>query len=186
MNTDEQYHILALKKGNRESFKWVFDRYHQALYSYTWSLFKSDKWAEDICAEVFLAVWTHRENLKPQTFKSYIFQIAKNKVLNQLKKVAADTRQEKEFIRRYLDHSEHLRQHEEIIEVRMGLLKNEIDDLPPKRKEIIERKYFLGQKDAQIAQDMGITIHTVKAQLYKARLHLKSKLGDKTETDHPL
>src|SRR5690625_1538266 len=58
----------------------------------------------------------------------------------------------------------------------MRLLKKEINNLPPRRKEILERKYFQDQKNAQIAKEMDISIHTVKVQLYKARLHLRSMI----------
>lgn len=181
MNTDEQHHIFALKEGNKESFKWLFERYSQAVHGYIRSLLKSNQWTEDVCAEVFLSVWTHRMNLKAETFEAYIFQIARNKVFNQLKKIAADARQEKEFIRRYHSHQEYMKEKEEWDQIRMELLKNEIENLPPKRKEIIERKYFKGQKDAQIARDMGITIHTVKAQLYQARTYLRAHFEEGTE-----
>src|SRR5690625_255705 len=123
MYSDEQYHILALKSGNRDSFKWLFNKYHPVLCSYIWSMFKSDKWTEDICSEVFIAVWLHRESLKPESFKSYIFQIAKNKVFNRLKKIAADTRQEEEFVRRHLDYIETVREDEEDHRSKMRLLK---------------------------------------------------------------
>lgn len=176
MYSDEQYHILALKNGSKDSFRWLFNRYHHTLCSYIWSIFKNDQWTEDICSEVFIAVWLHRENLKPESFEAYIFQIAKNKVLNRLKKTAADARQEEEFVRRHLDYINTVKRDEENHRQKMDLLKNEMNNLPPRRKEILERKYFQGQKNAQIAQEMDISIHTVKAQLYKARLHLKSRL----------
>lgn len=177
LNKKEQHHLSALKDGNRESFKWLFDRYKIAVYAYILSMFKSEKWADDVCSEVFIAIWNNRESLQTDTFKSYLFQIAKNKTLNQLKKIAADARQEEEFIRRYRENQ--VKYYEtETFGYGEQLLKQEIEKLPPRRKEIIERKYFQGQKNTQIAQDMGITINTVKVHLYKARLYLKSRLGD--------
>ncbi len=179
MERDEQYHISALRKGNRESFQWIFDQYKIPLYSYIVSLLKSDKWAEDICSEVFITVWNNRKNLRSGTFKSYIFQIAKNRVFNKLKKIAADSRQEDEYIRYYQESTESSARKNELTGSRQSLLEKEIKELPPKRKEIIERKYFRGQRNAEIAKDMGISINTVKVQLYKAQLFLRSQLGKK-------
>lgn len=178
MNKDEQHHLSALKKGNKESFKWLFDQYKIALHSYIHSLLKSDEWTDDVCSEVFIAVWYKRKHLRPETFKAYLFQIAKNKAFNQLKKIAADSRQEEEYLRRYQQYLDRNNENEGTFTIRKDLLKIEIDKLPPKRKEILERKYFQGQKNTKIAQDMGISIHTVKVQLYKARLYLKSRLGN--------
>lgn len=176
VNTDEYYHISELKNGNRESFKWLFDRYKVTLYSYILSFLKSEKWVDDICSEVFIAVWINRQNIRAETFQSYLFQIAKNKIFNQLKKIAADSRQEEEFVRRY-NVSQNWEEENELFQInQLDLLKMEIEKMPPKRKEIIQRKYFYGQKNTQIARDMGITIHTVKVQLYKARHFLKSRV----------
>lgn len=179
MERDEQYHISALKKGSRKSFKWLFDQYKTPVYSYIRSLLKSNRWTEDICSEVFIAVWNNRQKIKPESFRPYIFQIAKNRVFNKLKKVAADTQQEEEYIRLYRESSETENKKEEGFQTKQNLLKEEIEGLPPKRKEIIERKYFLGQKNAQIAKDMGISINTVKVQLYKAHIFLRSRMERK-------
>ncbi len=177
LNKEEQHHISALQTGNRESFKWLFEHYKTPLHSYIHSLLKGDEWTDDVCAEVFVAVWNNRQNIQSETFRSYLFQIARNKTFNQLKKIAADTRQEAEFIRRYrINQGESYEN--ETLRYQEELLMQEIRKLPPKRKEIIERKYLQGQKNTQIAQDMGITIYTVKVHLYKARLYLKSRLGD--------
>lgn len=178
MERDEQFHILALRKGSRKSFKWIFERYKFPVYTYVRSLLKSDKWTEDISAEVFISIWEHRQKLRSATFKSYIFQIARNRAFNQLKKIAADTLQEEEYVRHYQESVENAEDREEANRTRKDLLEIEIKGLPPKRKEIIERKYFLGQKNAQIAEDMGISINTVKVHLYKARVFLRSRLGE--------
>lgn len=177
MERQEQYHIIAFIKGNRTSFRWVFDRYKTPLYSYVHSLLKSDKWTEDICSEVFISIWENREKIHPETFESYVFQIARNRVFNKLKKVAADSRQEEEYLRRYRESTARTDEMEEVVQARRVLLEEEIQNLPPRRKEILQRKYFHGQANTQIAKDMGISINTVKVHLYKAHLFLRSRLG---------
>lgn len=175
---DEQRHISAVNEGSKASFKWLFDKYKMPLYNYILSLLKSEKWADDVCAEVFIAIWKNRSHLRPESFQSYLFLIAKHKTFNRLKKVAADAQQEEEFIRRYLNQPGYSTESTFMDADREKLLKQEINNLPAKRKEILERKYYKGQKIHQIAREMGIAQQTVKVQLYKARLYLKARLGD--------
>lgn len=177
---DEQRHISAIVEGSKESFKWLFDQYKMPVYTYILSLLKSEKWADDVCSEVFLAIWKNRSHLRPETIQSYIFQIAKHKTFNRLKKVAADTQQEREYFRRYLSQASLYIDETSKDSNQEKLLMEAISNLPAKRKEILERKYYKGQRIQQIAQEMGIAKHTVKVQLYKARLFLKARLGGNT------
>jgi|GEM_PF-5702013 len=113
---------------------------------------------------------------KTRIFQIIYFSDSQKQSFQSTKKIAADTRQEEEFVRRHLDYIETVREDEEDHRSKMRLLKKEINNLPPRRKEILERKYFQDQKNAQIAKEMDISIHTVKVQLYKARLHLRSMI----------
>jgi len=94
--------------------------------------------------------------------------------------VAADTQQEREYFRRYLSQASLYIDEASKDSNQEKLLMEAISNLPAKRKEILERKYYKGQRIQQIAQEMGIAKHTVKVQLYKARLFLKARLGGNT------
>src|SRR5690625_1451482 len=113
---------------------------------------------------------------KTRIFQIIYFSDSQKQSFQSTKKLAADTRQEEEIVRRHVDYIETVREEEEDHRSKMRLLKKEINNLPPRRKEILERKYLQDQKNAQIAKEMDTSIHTVKVQLDKARLHLTSMI----------
>ncbi|MEN0050963.1 MAG: sigma factor-like helix-turn-helix DNA-binding protein, partial [Bacteroidota bacterium] len=48
--------------------------------------------------------------------------------------------------------------------------------LPPKRLEVFKLRYYEGLDNSGIAQQLGISINTVKVHLAKARLYLKQQI----------
>ena len=91
--TDHNEKILVseLKNGNEKAFRKLFDLYYQDIYGYSISLLKSKEAAEENVQDVFMKVWQHRENLNiEQSFKAYIFTIARNQAFNFLNKAAND------------------------------------------------------------------------------------------------
>src|SRR5690625_3301293 len=111
---------------------------------------------------------------KTRIFQIIYFSDSQKQSFQSTKKIAADTRQEEEFVRRHLDYIETVREDEEDHRSKMRLLKKEINNLPPRRIEIRKPKSFQDQTNAQIAKAMDITTHAVKVQLCKAGLHLRS------------
>ena len=52
-----------------------------------------------------------------------------------------------------------------------------VETLPPKRKTIFKMRYFEGKDNGTIAEQMHISINTVKVHLMKARHHLKQQIA---------
>ncbi|MCS2956235.1 sigma-70 family RNA polymerase sigma factor [Bacteroides salyersiae] len=82
---DEKY-ILGLRKGSHADFNKLYDLYADRLYGFAYNLTHSSEMAEEIVQEVFLKIWQMREHLSPEySFRSFLFTIAKNKFLNDLR-----------------------------------------------------------------------------------------------------
>lgn len=62
-------------------------------------------------------------------------------------------------------------------DVDAGLLRDEIEALPPEMKETIVLHYLLGQPIPKIAKVLSLPVGTVKSRLHYARLTLAEKLG---------
>lgn len=82
---DEKY-IIGLRKGSYDDFNKLYDLYADRLYGFAYNLTHSEEMAEEIVQEVFLKIWQMREHLSPDySFRSFLFTIAKNKFLNDLR-----------------------------------------------------------------------------------------------------
>lgn len=134
----EQLLISELKNHNEKAFRTLYDCYSQDIYRYSLSILKSKELAEENVQEVFLKVWLHRENLNiEQSFKSYIFTIARNQAFNFLNKAANDLVLKEEIF--YESQKSHNQGDYSIREADCKRLKKQaIKQLPPKRKQILK------------------------------------------------
>lgn len=83
----ESKHIKALKKGSYDSFTFFYNEYVRVLYSFVFRMTNNKIVAEDIVQETFLRIWINRNNIdEKQVFRNYLFTIARNILLNELRR----------------------------------------------------------------------------------------------------
>ena len=115
-----------------------------------------------------MKVWLHRENLNPdQSFKAYIFTIARNQAFNTLNKAANDLAlKEAVFYESQKSHEygDYSIREEDCKKLRKQAMKQ----LPPKRKQIFKMSRKKGMSYEEISQELGISINTVRNQMSKA------------------
>ena len=164
----EQSLIEQLKLGNELAFKNLYDRYRNDIYAYSLSMLKNKAFAEELVQDVFLKVWTNRENLNPDlSFKAFIFTITRNLTFNFLNKASNEKDLYKEIFYKSQVQCNSTERHME--EADLDYIKGKaIDLLPPKRKMIFQKSRMEGQSYEEISQELGISISTVKNQMTKA------------------
>ncbi len=180
---EEYRHLCALKNGNQDSFKWIYTRYLQVIFLYCKKLIGVEALAEEATSEVFVTLWKKRSIIRTdQSVRAFLYRIAKFKAYDYLKKIATDKQLEEQFL---LSHSvfsvssgERLLIQKEQLEAISKL----VDTLPPKRKTIFKMRYFEGKDNRTIAEQMQVSINTVKVHLVKARHHLKQQIALSDDT----
>lgn len=165
---NEQLLISELKNHNEKAFRTLYDTYSQDIYRYSLSILKSKELAQENVQEVFLKVWLRREKLNlEQSFKSYLFTIARNQAFNFLNKAANDLILREEIFyksQKSFDQGDY-----SIREADCKRLKKQaIKQLPPKRKLIFKMSRKQGKTYDEISQELGISVNTVKSQMSKA------------------
>lgn len=172
--------VRAYKERNNKAFAMLFDELHSDLFYFTLSLVKEDQVAEDIVSETFIKLWNHQGEFEDdQKLKSFMLVTARNASLNHIKRQKRQTDQEKAF--QYLiagDHAE-LFSTEEIRAQVIKALYEEIENLPPKCKDITKMIFFERLSISEIAFNMGISEKTVRAQKDRARELLKAAIYKK-------
>lgn len=167
-NHSEKLLVSELKSGNEKAFRKLFDLYYQDIYGYSISILKSKEAAEENVQDVFMKVWLHRENLNPeQSFKAYIFTIARNQAFNILNKAANDVLLKEEIFyesQKSHEYGDYAIREEDC----KKLQKQAIRQLPPKRKQIFKMSRKKGMTYEEISQELGISINTVRNQMSKA------------------
>src|ERR1700748_1292252 len=76
-----------------EEFIRIFQHHEYSLYTLALRLTKSDAYAKDVIQEVFLALWSHRDQLNSiQHIEAWLYRATENKVIDFLRKAAVNER----------------------------------------------------------------------------------------------
>ncbi len=79
--------IRQLKQSSHKAFTSLYEIYAPQLYAYIFSLTESKSITNDIVQETFIKIWAKRKEIKENlSFKSFIFTISKNKLMNEFRR----------------------------------------------------------------------------------------------------
>ena len=169
--------IKQLRKGNELAFSHLVDTYHHPLCVYAFSLSRDHEKAEDMVQNVFLRTWEQRAQLKPGfSIKKFLYRSVYNEFIDQYRKNQAVRLLEK----KYADALDSLIEEDENALFKLiAAVKNEIENLPDKCKQIFQLSKKEGLTNSEIAQYLGVSIKTVEAQITKAFTQIRKRIGNK-------
>ncbi len=165
---DEKELLLLLLNGNEQAFEKIYRLYSSRLYGNLLKLVKSETEAQEILQDVFLKIWENRQNIDiEKSFRSYLFKIAENKVVDFFRKVARDKKREAELIslatNEYVPVEELLQSDE-----KTALLQKAIDSLPPQRQQVFRLCKLEGKSYKEVSEQLGISVSTISDHIVKA------------------
>ncbi len=167
--------IYALKEGDLSAFNELFDRYAKRLYHFSMGYLKSAADAEEIVQEVFMKIWDNRIELSTRkSFDSYLFTIARNGILNTIRK----SKSEQVYLSYVkINPEKYVLLDEELNFNELEKAYHEaIEQLPPKRKEIYLLSKERSLSNAEIATKMNISVKTVENQMTSALSKIRKDL----------
>ena len=84
--------VINLKAGSKEAFNLLFHMYEKRLYAFSLKLLLSPEDAEKVVQEVFFKIWKNKHYLQEeQSFKAFIFTVAKNHIYNLMSKRVSES-----------------------------------------------------------------------------------------------
>lgn len=158
--------IIELKKGNQEAFKKVYKSYANSIFKTAKYILKNDSWAEEVVQETFLKLWLAKDNIDiHQPLLAYIYVIAKRLCFNKLRSIKTD----KKAIEELSYHIEVYRLEDQFqtSEIKK-LLKSAVEKLTTQQKLVWKLSREEGFTHKQIAEQLGISLNTVKNHLVQA------------------
>jgi RNA polymerase sigma-70 factor (family 1) len=168
--------IIKFKEGKSKAFEKIFSAFSPALCAFANSYVHEKQLSEDFVQEVFINLWNYRTKIDDLlSLKSFLYTSVRNKCLNHLKhrkvehKYQEITIKELESDAFYSDHV--------IEEETHRLIYNTINELPAGCKEILLLS-MNGLTNPEIAEDLHISVNTVKTQKAIAYKYLRIKLKD--------
>jgi RNA polymerase sigma-70 factor (ECF subfamily) len=167
--------IIALKDGNLQAFNELFDRYAKRLYHFSFGYLKSAEDAEEIVQEVFMKIWNNRMELLVQaSIDSYIFTIAKNGILNTIRKLKSE--------QAYLNYIKINPGKNILLDDELNFNELEkaynasIEQLSPRRREIYLLSKVHSFSNLEVSVKMNISVKTVENQMTSALAEIRKKM----------
>ncbi|MBF6628074.1 MAG: RNA polymerase sigma-70 factor [Proteiniphilum sp.] len=169
-NEDHALFIL-IRKRDKEAFSMIYQKYHRYLFALALKYLKDTHLAEDAVQHVFVKLWESTRDIHIEiNLKNYLYTMTKNYILNFIR----DHREmvSLNYVNAQVDVSgqEDIQQAMENRQMQDILYKG-IEQLPPQKKEVCKRKLETDDSNQQIAEKMGISVHTVKSH-YQESLKL--------------
>lgn len=173
--------FIAVARDDRNAFERLFRRYYRLLCDYGRSILGERELAEDVVQEVFIYFWNNREVIHIQmSVKAYLYTAVRHGALNVLKKQLIERKhnpQLTEFVE-FLQTSEYSDEEQEEI----NRIRQVMSELPKQCLKVFLMSAVDGKKYQEIADELDISINTVKTHISKAYRLIR----EKTSGDMPL
>ncbi|MGL5228185.1 MAG: RNA polymerase sigma-70 factor [Bacteroidales bacterium] len=168
-----------LKKGNVKAFASYYDRYYDAAIVFAKRYLKDEFMAEDAVQALFIRLWEQKESIySPDMVSKFLFTVLKHIVLDMLKHEATVFEKHQQIRSYSTDWIEESITSELESKETSILLQEAILKLSPQKQRICALKIYEGYTNQEIADELNISINTVKVQytqvLKELRQHLQS------------
>ena len=166
--------LVRFRNGENQAYEELYKLYREPALRFCNSILKDIDESENVIQDVFLKIWFKRTSINPDlNFNSYLFTIIKNRVFDYFKEVKKNEFLKGKFWEKVLEYKE---EDNEVKEERFARVKDAVENLSEKRKEIIKLNYEEGKSYEEIANQLNISKNTVKNQLVKAKQVIRKQL----------
>lgn len=175
MHTEDNILILRLiKEGDRLAFRHLFETWFTPLCRFMHLYISEKTVVEELALDLFMHIWENRQTLQIQvSLKSYLFQAARNRCLNELRK-QKNTVSLDEISGEIIDAGVYSLEETEL----HNLIQEAVLALPDKCREVFDLSRNESLSNREIADRMNISVKTVEAQITKALKRIKNFLGE--------
>jgi len=172
--TDEEL-VKEVQKGDDQAFEHIVQRYQGKLFAYIMRLMNHRDEAHDITQDVFLKAYKYIQRFDTERkFSSWVYRIAHNETVNWLKK---KTRAKVESLDSHVENGFQLAdatntEKAYIREEEGSVVREAIESLPEKYKEVMELRYLKQQSYEEISKKLDKPINTVGTLINRAKKKL--------------
>lgn len=161
-------HVAAFQRGEERGFTYFFNTLYPALMYYAFRILNDRAAAEDVVEESFIKIWErHSTFTHPQVIKSWLYTTVRNASLNMLKQEQSQHTHKENIAREQQASYQESPLNDMIIAEVITQVHSTIQVLPTECRKIFQMMYIQGKTVREIAEELGLSISTIKNQ--KAR-----------------
>ncbi len=131
--------------------------------------------AEELSQDVFLELWRRRESLQPDSSVSgYLLQAVRNRALNHLRHLQVQ-KKSAVYVEALSERVKHADVEAQARELEQAIT-TAISELPPRTREVFLLSRERNLRYSEIAEQLGISVKAVEANMSRALRQLREKL----------
>ncbi len=163
-------------KIRKVDFKVLFNQFYPSLCYYAKKIVGDIETAKDVVQETFVKVWNKGMEFENEyALNAYLYNSVRNNSLNWLSKTSTRKaiidniefdEEESSYLRKQIEA-------EVITEIYQA-----IEELPSECKKVFKLSYIKNYQVQEVADELNISINTVKTQRQRAKKFLKERLKD--------
>ncbi len=168
---------LSIETLSLEDFTALYKKYHKPVYLNIKKIIRDDDTALDILQEVFTKLWERRNRFSnTNDIGGWLFTVSYNQSISFLRKKIYQTSDEvlnEELI------PEEFSQDEEDTQTKLIVIKEAVDCLPARKKEIFILDRFEGKTKEEISEITGLSKDLIREYLNQSNKYIQRYIGIK-------
>lgn len=177
--------FLKIKNNNQDAFEIVFLKYYSELCVYAASILGSKDVSEEIVQDVFVRFWESRNKITIQSsIRAYLYKTVHNQCINQIESWKIREKYSSNISNEYKHNLNSIPFTGDypianlIVKELEEKIKESIDALPDQCKEVFYLIRFKNKSYQETANQLNISLNTVKTQMQRAIFKLKAMLQE--------
>lgn len=176
MENEDQILLDQLKMGDYSAYELIFKKYYKALSVKAYFMLEDDMEAEDLVQNLFISVWQNNLFLSINTsVKGYLLRSVHNRCLTVLR----DRKIAERKLHKYTEEQNWLGEEDQEIVPQNdyeGKFELIFGQLPSRRQKAFKLVYLEDKKYKEAAEEMGLSVNSIKTHLKLAVKTLQKKL----------
>ncbi len=173
---DDRDLLQRLVSGDEAAYDAVFRTWYAPLVRFVEVMLRQHDEAEEVAQEVMLELWQHRAQIDPERpVQAWLFRAARNRALNVIRhgKVREASAPTIAVLASAPAPSD-----ERVSATEMQAAMHEaLAELPPRCREVFLLSRVQGLRNAEIAQQLGVSVKAVEGQMARALRTFRERLA---------
>lgn len=171
---EDKFLLLKLRENSRAAFDALYEKYWEEVFSAAFKRLKDYDCAKDITQDIFLQLWSRRNDIQIDNLRAYLFTAVRNNVYKWMEKEQKYTPIPEMLLQ--LESSHNQADTELLLKEFMNAYEALIQTLTPSQQIIFRMRYNQDLSTDEIAEQLNISRKTVQNQLGKSIAQLRSSL----------
>ena len=171
--------IEQIKAGDESAFDALFTSWYGKLLAYAFSVLQNETQAEEVVQIVFCRIWEKRRQWQVHTsMKAYLYGCVYHQCMDGLRRTKQVRKYQLHVLHNSIEAQAAPASGKAELKELEAKLQVALSQLPDQCRAIFQLSRFGGLKYREIAEQSGVSIKTVEAQVSKALKHLRDQLTD--------